>query len=225
MELRAPPLAEWWGGAGWAGGLKRQLGWPAWVNSNAYHYTSTWRDYEGRRQTESYIRLACSKCFKLRSFNKCCDSCMCVVILYHTFCYFSFSIPVPRSPPPPPPHLEFCSQWEFSEALLKCGHWGWCNQAFKNSERGRNNREVEGGGGARLGWGGGWEGRYLAYFSLLVSRSAGSREWLLRAWIWMLRLVLLLSLSVWLQLPRTRWCHSQGFVNILDKETKSRGWA
>lgn len=38
---------------------------------------------------------------------------------------------------PPPP--ESCSQWEISEALLKCGHRGWCNQAFKNRERGRNN--------------------------------------------------------------------------------------
>lgn len=30
-------------------GLKRELGWPAWVNTNAYHYTFTWRGLWGRR--------------------------------------------------------------------------------------------------------------------------------------------------------------------------------
>lgn len=177
------------------------LGWPAWVNTNAYHYTSVFRDYEERRrQTEIYIQLVC---FELLSYNKwwvmyaCCRS-----FITHSA---SFLHPSGRF------HRHY---WNVDTE----------DDVTKLSGTERGAEIIDGGGGQR--WGrmvvG---GRYLAYFSLLVSRSAGSRHWLLRAWIWMLRLVLLLSVSVWLQLPRTRWCHSQGFVNILDKETKSRGRA
>lgn len=185
------------------------LGWPAWVNTNAYHYTSAFRDYEERRrQTEIYIQLVC---FELLSYNKwwvmyaCCRS----------FITHSASFLHPSSPPCPVASGRFHRHYwnvDTEDDVTK----------LSGTERGAE--IIDGGGGQR--WGrmvvG---GRYLAYFSLLVSRSAGSRHWLLRAWIWMLRLVLLLSVSVWLQLPRTRWCHSQGFVNILDKETKSRGRA
>lgn len=79
------------------GGLKRELGWPAWVNTNAYHYTSTWRDYEGRRgQTESYIRLACSKCFKVLSFNRCSVIPVCVLLFFITHSAIFLS---PSQPP------------------------------------------------------------------------------------------------------------------------------
>lgn len=187
------------------------LGWPAWVNTNAYHYTSVFRDYEERRrQTEIYIQLVC---FELLSYNKwwvmyaCCRS----------FITHSASFLHPSFPPPPCP---------VASGRFHRHYWNVDTEddVTKLSGTERGAEIIDGGGGQR--WGrmvvG---GRYLAYFSLLVSRSAGSRHWLLRAWIWMLRLVLLLSVSVWLQLPRTRWCHSQGFVNILDKETKSRGRA
>lgn len=186
------------------------LGWPAWVNTNAYHYTSVFRDYEERRrQTEIYIQLVC---FELLSYNKwwvmyaCCRS----------FITHSASFLHPSSPP----------QCPVASGRFHRHYWNVDTEddVTKLSGTERGAEIIDGGGGQR--WGrmvvG---GRYLAYFSLLVSRSAGSRHWLLRAWIWMLRLVLLLSVSVWLQLPRTRWCHSQGFVNILDKETKSRGRA
>lgn len=186
------------------------LGWPAWVNTNAYHYTSVFRDYEERRrQTEIYIQLVC---FELLSYNKwwvmyaCCRS----------FITHSASFLHPSFPPPCP----------VASGRFHRHYWNVDTEddVTKLSGTERGAEIIDGGGGQR--WGrmvvG---GRYLAYFSLLVSRSAGSRHWLLRAWIWMLRLVLLLSVSVWLQLPRTRWCHSQGFVNILDKETKSRGRA
>ena len=40
--------------AGWMvereGGLKREFGWPAWVNTSAYHYTFTCRGLRGRRE-------------------------------------------------------------------------------------------------------------------------------------------------------------------------------
>lgn len=72
------------------------LGWPAWVNTNAYHYTSAFRDYEERRrQTEIYIQLVC---FELLSYNKwwvmyaCCRS----------FITHSASFLHPSSPPPCP---------------------------------------------------------------------------------------------------------------------------
>lgn len=140
--------------------------------------------------------------------------CMRVVVLLSRILQ-AFSIPA--SPPPPCP---------VASGRFHRHYWNVDTEddVTKLSGTERGAEIIDGGGGQR--WGrmvvG---GRYLAYFSLLVSRSAGSRHWLLRAWIWMLRLVLLLSVSVWLQLPRTRWCHSQGFVNILDKETKSRGRA
>lgn len=66
---------------------------------------------------------------------------------------------IPASPPP-----MSCSQWEISQALLKCGHWGWCNQAFRNRERGRNNRWGWGvGGNVGVGW---WLGGGIWHISL-----------------------------------------------------------
>lgn len=129
------------------------LGWPAWVNTNAYHYTSVFRDYEERRrQTEIYIQLVC---FELLSYNKwwvmyvCCRS-----FITHSASFLHPSFPPPMS----------CSQWEISQALLKCGHWGWCNQAFRNRERGRNNRWGWGvGGNVGVGW---WLGGGIWHISL-----------------------------------------------------------
>ena len=143
-----------------------------------------------------------------RPSTKCSASPACVLLFFitHSAIFLSPSLLPPHHHHHHHHHHDSCSQWEISEALLKCGHWGWCNQAFKNRERGRNNK---GGDKVWVGW---WLGgrRYLAYFSLLVSRSAGSREWLLRAWIWMLRSVLLLSLSVWLQLPQNKMMSFKG---------------
>ena len=199
---------------GWMVG-RRRWGWGGWKESSADRPESiqtlttthllggiTREEEDGQKATSEWH---VPNVLYSRPSTKCSASPACVLLFFitHSAIFLSPS----RQPPLPPQPHDSCSQWEISEALLKCGHWGWCNQAFKNRERGRNNR------GGRQGWGGvvaGRGGRYLAYFSLLVSRSAGSREWLLRAWIWMLRSVLLLSLSVWLQLPQNKMMSFKG---------------
>lgn len=151
---QSPPTG-WMVGRRWGGGgLKRELGWPAWVNTNAYHYTSTWRDYKGRRgRTESYIRVACSKCFKLPSFNKTLsESRMRVVILYHAFCYFS---------PPPPPFTILVASGRFQRH-----YWNVDTEddVTKLSRTGRGAEIIGGVRETRLGWGGGWGGEVFGIF-------------------------------------------------------------
>lgn len=196
MELRAPPLTELWRGRG------------VWKESSADRPESiqtltTTHLLGGDYEEEEDRQKATSDCHVSNALNSCLAA-NAPWFLY-VCCSSSalFLSPTACS-------IESCSQLKISEALLKGGHQGWCNQAFKKRERGRNN--------------GGWVvvGGYI--WHIFRCRSAGSRERLLRTWICMLRMVLLLSLSVWLQLPRTRWCHPEGFVNILDKETKSQGW-
>lgn len=183
------------------GGLKRELGWPAWVNTNAYHYIAYLLG--GYYEEEEDRQKATSDCHVSNALNS-------PLAANALWFLYSVAILLLFFLSPTACSRESCSKLKISEALLKCGHQGWCNQAFKKRERDRNN--------------GGWVvvGGYI--WHIFHCRSAGSRERLLRTWICMLRMVLLLSLSVWLQLTRTRWCHPEGFVNILDKETKSQGW-
>lgn len=182
-------------------GLKRELGWPAWVNTIAYHYTFARRGLWGRRGwTGSYIRPSYSKCFKcFLSLNKCFLISECVVFLL-----FSFLRSYPLSP-------ESRSQWEISEASLKCGHRGWCNQAFMDRERGWNNG---------MGWW--WRGIFGTFFSAgLLAREGDCWGLGSGCYAWCCFSQCLFGYES----PRTGWCHPEGFVNILDKGTKSQGWA
>lgn len=194
-SLATPVLAEWW-----RGGLKKRArltGLSQYKHLLLHIYLEGLR---GNKRTE-----ATSHCHVPNVSNFCLAQWFLYVCRYSLSCIFLFCS-LHLSPP--------SGRFERHYWNVDTG-----DDVTKLSRTGRGVEIIGGGQGVVDG------GRYLAYFSLLVSRSAGSRQWLLRAWIWMLRLVLLLSLSVWLQPPRTRWCHSQGFVNILDKETKSRGRA
>lgn len=112
------------------GGLKRELGWPAWVNTNAYHYIAYLLG--GYYKEEEDRQKATSDCHVSNALNSPLAA-NALWFLYSVAIFLLFFLS------PTACSRESCSKLKISEALLKCGHQGWCNQAFKKRERGRNN--------------------------------------------------------------------------------------
>lgn len=164
-------------------GLKRELGWSAWVNTIAFHDTFTWGGLWRKRRrgwAGRCIWPSCSTCFKLSChWTNTCDFCMCAASQVLSFLFIS-----PES------------QCEILEATFKRGHRRWCNRALMSRERGWNN---------------GMSRWLRAIFDTFFPAGLlAGKGWPLRTWIWIPRMVLLLPAPGWLRIPPNWMMSSAG---------------
>lgn len=178
-------------------GLKRELGWSAWVNTIACHDTFTWGGLWRKRRRGRAGRCiwpSCWTCFKLPSLNKYLwFLCVCVFCEPITFL----------------PFISLESQCEISEATLKRGHGGWCNRTLTSREWGWNT-----GMGCWL---------WAIFDTFFPAGLLAGEGWLLRTWIWMLRMVLLLSVPGWLRIPLNWMMSSAGICEHSWQRDKITG--
>lgn len=179
-------------------GLKRELGWSAWVNTIACHDTFTWGGLWRKRRrgwAGRCIWPSCSTCFKLSChWTNTCDFCVCALSRV----------------------LSFLLSPQRASARYQRQHWNVDSEddVIELSWAGRGAEIME------------WAedcGLYLTHFSLQVCWLVRVDRWGLGSgcYAWCCSSQRLVGYES----PRTEWCHRQGFVNILDKGTKSQGWA
>ena len=212
---------------GWMVG-RRRWGWGGWKESSADRPESiqtlttthllggiTREEEDGQKATSEWH---VPNVLYSRPSTKCSASPACVLLFFITHSAIFLS---PSRQPPHPPNLTIL----VASGRFQRHYWNVDTEddVTKLSRTGRGAEII---GGGRQGWGGVVAGRGGGIWHIFLCWCPGllaqeSDCWGLGSGCYA-RCCFSLCLFGY-NSPRTRWCHSKGFVSILDKETKSRG--